>query len=334
MSGLRVFSISQGQDTGGWAWRIKTAFDHCAPDWEMRSMVATRNFIGFPIDLYHDQAKLDELYDRADVIHLHNYPMGHDAYDAGQGKPTIVQYHGTAFRQAHADYAPQAARIGAVQISSTVDLTLLEPDVIWTPLPQDLAALRAVRTREYVASERIRIVHSPTDRRVKSTGAFLATMHELGQRYPIDVIIIEGQPWTRCQELKAQGDIFYDQLHLGYGGAAVEAWAMGMPVVAGVADPAVRAAMVERWGRIPFAEPTKNLTATFERLIADRACRAEWAAIGTEHVERWHEEGRAAAILQDIYRAAQPTTPGRGRRRLSRPVVRPGHLATRQGLPA
>lgn len=308
-----LFLIATGQDTGGWNWRIREAFRRQRTDWVARSMAATRTYIAYPEDLPYRREQLLELYASADAIHLQNHPAGWELYDNGAGKPTVLQHHGTIFRDDHEALSAVARRVGMVEIASTLDLVMLEPSVTWVPVPYDLGALQAIRQRVYQPKEGvIRIAHAPTNRAVKGTATFLAVVDRLRAKgHRIEVVLIEQRAWAQCLALKAQADIYYDQMELGYGCNAVEAWGMGMPVVAGVADPAVQATMLERWGRWPFAfAQPDTLEATLEQLVTSPAARAVGAAVGREHFDRWHDERTVAAQLADIYSGAPATEPG------------------------
>lgn len=328
-----VFIIANGQDTGGQSIRLVEAFHRRSAEWEARSMVASNTFIDYPTDLGWDPDELERRYAAADIIHGHNGTHAHDLYDRGRGRPLLVHWHGTTFRKHHAPLAARARRAGAVQVAATVDLEALERDVTWLPAPYNfdgplvdwrwprMPSFAELRRRNYVPAERIRIAHAPTNRGVKGTDVFLAAMRSLADRYDISLILIEGRPWDRCLARKAQADIFVDQLILGYGNNAIEAWGMGMPVVCGVLDPAVRRRMLELWGRLPFAEASADtLEAVLERLIVSAAMRREFAEIGTEHVRRFHDEARVVELLSGLYASAPPTarTPGGRADHLSR----------------
>lgn len=306
-----LFLIATGQDTGGWNWRIREAFRRCSDAWTARSMAASRTYIAYPEDLPFRQDTCLALYAEADVVHLQNQVAGWQLYDSGAGKPVVLQHHGTIFRNAHEALSAEAHRIGMTQIASTLDLSLLEPDVEWVPVPYQLAELARLRERHYQPSDAITISHAPTNRPIKGTDHFLQVYERLADRHNLRLELIEGVSWRECLERKATSDIFYDQLELGYGCNAVEAWGMGIPVVAGVADPKVRKAMVSRWGRLPFIEAIPDsLEATLERLIVSEAARKAGAERGREHFDRWHDERVVTPWLEQIYQDAQPVLPG------------------------
>jgi hypothetical protein len=315
---MRVLLWATGADTGGQGYRIGKAFAEHAPDWRVDVHNNARHPLGYPEQQPLLPGKrleaIRRLYPLADVVHLRNTLDGWRQLDRGACKPTVLHHHGSLFRTGHGPIAAQARVIGAVQIASTLDLALLEPDVEWLPAPYDLADLAAMRT--LIDHGTIRIAHFPTSAKVKSTDAFMAVTASLAQRYPIEVIsnVVRGKvrhmPWSEVLALKATADIYFDQLGLGYGNNAIEAWGMGIPVVAGTTDPKVREAMLARFGRLPFLEATEaTLEATLERLIVSRAMREEYAAIGQEHVARFHDDAVVVAHLQGIYSAAPATRP-------------------------
>src|SRR6185436_9363948 len=117
----------------------------------------------------------------------------------------VLHHHGSVFRQMHASLNAKARRIGATQIASTLDLTLLERDVTWVPAPFDINALGAIREREYRPSGRIVVAHAPTNRTVKGTRHFINVMRHLGRRLPdLGSDVIERVTWDQCLARKAR----------------------------------------------------------------------------------------------------------------------------------
>jgi hypothetical protein len=304
---VRVFSLTTGADTAGIGAGLAKAFRRS--DVELRSMVATINYIGYPIDLRHNRRRLERFYDRADVVLLHNTIHAHDWYDAGQGKPTVLMHHGRTPSETFGAICERASDIGAVQVGSTIDLSVFGP-VEWAPPPVDIPAMREIRSRS-VRDGRLRIGHAPTNRDIKGTATFLEAMERLSKRYDVEAVLIERMPWRDCLRIKARMDVLFDQPILGYGSNAIEAWAMGIPVMAGVADRTVRAAMLDRWSVLPFIETsTTTLEEDLERVILDADLRAQYARIGSAHVERWHSEPVVVERMARIFGSARSTVPG------------------------
>src|SRR6185369_9466577 len=153
---------------------------------------------------------------------------------------------------------------------------------------------------------RVRIVHAPTNRTLKHTDLFLEAVRQLTEEgLPIDLDLIEGQTWAETMRRKAQADIVFDQLAFGYGCNAVEAWGMGIPVIAGAEDPWVIQRMSDLWGYVPFYEAgAASLKASVKRMVESADLRARAAEEGLNHVRTYHDEKPALAILADLYEQA------------------------------
>lgn len=304
---IRVLNLSAGGDTGGQGIRTKRAFDrHSA--FPYRSVVASVR-LGYPTDLLVgrniDRRGVEGLWEKADVIHVRTHLRPWSRLHRARPRPVVLHHHGTMFRADPIELDRQADAIGAVQIVSTIDLLGLARNLVWLPAPYDLAELAAIRKREHRPSKRIRIAHAPTNRVVKSTAVVIEAVARLAERYPIDFDLIEDVPWAECLARKARADIYVDQLHLGYGCNSIEAWGMGMPVVAGIEDPAVRERMVDMLGEVPFHEATvHDLVDRLEELVADPALRRRAARRGTAYVRRWHDDERVVRQLEGLYREA------------------------------
>ena len=204
----------------------------------------------------------------------------------------------------------KARAIGAVQVVATLDLAGLEPDLRWLPAAADGVALSRYRAWRDSGPGRLRVAHAPTDRAIKGTAAVVAAVEQLqGEGLDVRLDLIEGVANEECLARKGRADVVVDQLLLGYGVNAVEAWGMGLPVVAGVADPAVREAMLRAWGALPFAEASPDTLVNVLRALAvEPALRWAYAARGMAHFERWHREDVVAEQLVAVYAEASQTT--------------------------
>lgn len=313
---MRIFSLATGADTAGIGYGLARAF-HAHSSIRLRSMAASPNFLSYPIDVPYGRESLEQLYDTADVVILHNTVHGHDWYDAGQGKPTILMHHGRTPLVHFREQIEAAKAIGAAQIGSTLDLSVFGP-VEWIGAPVDRRAMRKLR-RGHREGSPLLVGHAPTSRSLKGTDAFIDVMDRLSKRLPVRPVLIEGASWSDCLARKAECDIWFDQPTLGYGSNAIEAWAMGMPVLAGVTDPSVREAMECRWGWLPFLQTTEaQLEENIERLVLDADLRHRYAELGTRHVERWHADASVAERLEAVIRSVGPSTPGGRLRRIPR----------------
>lgn len=323
---MRILSISAGADTAGQGHALMHGF-RAHSDVEFRSVTFGDNYLRYPADWnwHRDRAAILAYAEGADVILAHNNFDGARWVDPSLACGQVIWHHGTMFREAPGRYLAQARRYGALSAASTLDLTLVGPDVAWLPVAVDAAEIaRHRRTRRRGP---IRIGHAPTNRAVKSTDAFLAAASRLAERHAIEVVLLEGLPWAECLPLKGTLDVLYDQVILGYGLNAVEAWAMGIPVVAG-ADPATLRRMRDEFGGdLPFmVADVDTIEATLQALILDATLRDEYAERGRAHVARFHDDEQVVRRAEVLARVAATTPRPPIEERLAGELVRvPGY---------
>src|SRR5688500_18146934 len=136
----------------------------------------------------------------------------------------------------------------------------------------------------------VRIAPAPTNRTVKSTALLIEAVERLKVDYDVELDLIEHVSWTECLHRKAKADIYFDQVKLGYGNNAVEAWGMGIPVVAGGSDDTLDE-MERRFGALPFYHATEEtIYDALRELVESPKLRAKYGRIGLEHVRKFHDE--------------------------------------------
>lgn len=291
---MNILNYCAGYDTGGYSIRLKRAFD-------VHSAHTYRSCIGRPVSYirYPTDAKPREyaaLARWADLIHVSHQPVP-------VNKPQVVQYHGTKFRNNPDRFLALQADAGAEAVCSTLDLWLVAPDrLTWLPSPYDLGHLARYRN----PTGRLRVGHAPTARAIKSTDVFLAAAARVG----VEVVLIERKPWETCLRLKGTCDVYFDQVILGYGNNAVEAWGMGLPVVAGAA-PDTLAEMTARFGVLPFYPATEDTIADALAAMTDLETRETYAALGAAHARRWHDAEAVVRIAEQVYARATDTVASR-----------------------
>lgn len=110
-----------------------------------------------------------------------------------------------------------------------------------------------------------------------------------------------GESWAECVQIKSTCDVLYDQVELGYGNNAIEAWAMGIPVIAGATQDTLDI-MGATFDKIPFLEATSDTIADALIAMKNTTTRNQWGRTGKAHVERWHDGRESVARLTAIYR--------------------------------
>jgi glycosyltransferase involved in cell wall biosynthesis len=303
-----AFSVVAGADTGGQSIRIHDAFQRHGGEWTVRAATLSNNYIGYPMDLPYRTKVVEEFWRQADVVHLHNTFRTAAMFDKRLGsRPSVLHHHGTVFRTNPGPLLQESRRRGTVGITSTLDLWLIAPDELeWLPAPYNLDFLAQVGEHHRREPDgRIVICSAPTNRTIKSTDAFLEAVKRLqNEDYPVDLELIERERWDRCLERKARADIFFDQVILGYGCNALEAWGMGIPVVCGAADPTLDE-MERRFGRLPFYHATEEtIYDALRELVESPVLRQRYAQIGQQYVREYHDEAKVVEQLKAIYQRA------------------------------
>ena len=314
---MNILNLASGQDTGGQQGRTTSAFRKHAPDWTYTSVTQRHTF--YPVETAWNARQIrTELWPAADVVHLHNSLLSGLRFQRLMPKPRVIHYHGTMFRSNPKSFIADQRKQGVIGLTSTLDLWALAPnDTEWLPAPYDLDWLKSLRNHH--GTDTFRIAHAPTSRKVKDTDTLIAAVKRLrAEGHDVELDIIEGRPWAECLERKAQADLYVDQLLLGYGCNAIEAWGMGIPVIAGV-DPARARGilspqripddtldiMERRWGTLPFYPATKRtLYDAIRDLLSSQFRRDHYTRLGKEHIARYHDEARVVEQLKDIYTRA------------------------------
>jgi hypothetical protein len=137
------------------------------------------------------------------------------------------------------------------------------------------------------------IIHAPSHRDVKGTGYIISTIERLRKDgFLLELILVEGVSNCDARELYKRCDIFIDQLFAGwYGGVAVEAMALGKPVLSYIRESDLKFIPLEMKNDLPII----NVTAESLYLELIRICRlstvqfSELSLRSRSYVEKWHD---------------------------------------------
>ncbi|HLH65320.1 MAG TPA: glycosyltransferase [Solirubrobacteraceae bacterium] len=152
------------------------------------------------------------------------------------------------------------------------------------------------------------IVHAPSHRATKGTDAVIAAVEQLradGARVRLD--LVEGVRHDEALARLAAADIAVDQLLVGwYGGFAVEAMALGKPVLCHIVD--------EQPGDNPFGAELAIVRATpatlaqrLAELVGDPDARSAAGVAARRFVERHHDPRRVASrVLEGLVTLPDP----------------------------
>jgi glycosyltransferase involved in cell wall biosynthesis len=152
-------------------------------------------------------------------------------------------------------------------------------------------------------NKKIKIIHSPTNRKFKGTDKILNVINELDKQRQIDFILIENMDRTKVLEIKSGCDLAIDQVGgemggTGYGKNSIENLSMGVPTFTEFTE--------DYLGFIkenPFIHSTiKTLEENIIRLIDNEILRNEISISGRIWVEKYHSFDPVNKMLQEYYK--------------------------------
>jgi glycosyltransferase involved in cell wall biosynthesis len=122
-----------------------------------------------------------------------------------------------------------------------------------------------------------------------------------------DFKLVEGMRNDEARKLYNKADLLVDQLLLGwYGGIAVEAMALGKPVVCYIREGDLHFIEPDMRAELPLirAEPATIYEVLRVWLTRDRHRLPEIGRLGRAYVERWHDPIAIARTLRRHYESA------------------------------
>jgi glycosyltransferase involved in cell wall biosynthesis len=245
-------------------------------------------------------AALARLLPQTDVFHFHfgltlvpqslQFPILRAAR-----KKSVMHYLGSDIRGKTPEQLAYGRKADA-QVIGSYDAIRWVPEAEVIPPGVDLARIDPVPP-----SDRLRplIVHAPSSRRRKGSEHVIAAVEALDA----DLELVEGLHHDEAFERYKAADIVVDQLNAGwYGLFAIEAMALGKPVVTFLHDQAVRRTEEAFETRVPIVSATaETLREALRPLVADAARRRELGAASRAYVERVHDLEQVADRLLALY---------------------------------
>jgi glycosyltransferase involved in cell wall biosynthesis len=181
------------------------------------------------------------------------------------------------------------------EIVGSYDAIRWVPEATVIPPGIDLAAYRPAPPAD---RRRPLIVHAPSSRRRKGTEHVVAACADLNA----DLELVEGLHHDEARKRYERADIVVDQLNAGwYGIFAIEAMALGKPVVTFLHEDAVRRTEKALGVRVPIVSATKEtLRERLRPLVDSPEERRRAGAASRAYVERVHDVERVTDRLLDL----------------------------------
>jgi len=154
------------------------------------------------------------------------------------------------------------------------------------------------------------VLHAPSIREAKGTETVIDALQDCDG---VGLKLIEGATFKDCLEQKRAGSVLFDQFAYGYGNNAIEAWALGMPVISNASKPEYIKALRQYADPLAFVQADENTDSVREvvkRLQEDPTFYDEMADRGRSHFYKYHHTPVVVAQLLEIYEQALDTFNG------------------------
>jgi len=154
-----------------------------------------------------------------------------------------------------------------------------------------------------------KILHAPSDGPIKGTPAILEALEKLKSDYTFELVLIQGMSHQEALVAYRDADLVIDQVLTGwYGGFAVEAMAMGKPVLCYLREEDFTFVSREMIADCPVGNiRPDHLVDDIAAVLDRRAEWTDWSRRSRAYVEKWHNPDIIAAAMIDIYR--DPSAP-------------------------
>lgn len=151
-------------------------------------------------------------------------------------------------------------------------------------------------------TERILLVHAPSNFVEKGSKYVLSAIKRLKKKYNFEFILVENKKQDEAIRIYEKADIIIDQMYAQtYGVFALEAMALGKPVVGYITDEFRKTFPKE----LPIVSASiDTLYDVLEHLILNHEQRKELGIAGRKYAEDYHDYRKVAQVQFDIYNQA------------------------------
>ncbi len=211
------------------------------------------------------------------------------------GKRSVMHFLGSDIRGKPPEELEWAKRAGA-RVVGSYDAARWVPDAHVIPPGIDVHAIAPAPPSD---RKRPIVLHAPSSRRRKGTEHVVAACRELD----VELEIVEGLDHREAFERYRRADVIVDQLNAGwYGVFAIEAMALGKPVVTFLHEEAVRRTEEAFGVPVPIVGATKETLAEVLRPLTESAGeRRRVGATSRAYAEEVHGLERMTDRLLALY---------------------------------
>jgi len=211
------------------------------------------------------------------------------------GKRSVMHFLGSDIRGRRPEELAWAKRAGA-RVVGSYDAIRWVPDAQVIPPGIDVRGIEPAPPSD---RERPVVLHAPSSRARKGTELVVAACAELG----VELEIVEKLDHREAFERYRRADVIVDQLNAGwYGVFAIEALALGKPVVTFLHDEAVRRTEEAFGVEVPIVRATRDtLVEALRPLVASAEERQRVGRASRAYAEEVHDLERMTDRLLALY---------------------------------
>jgi hypothetical protein len=216
-----------------------------------------------------------------------------------KGKRIVNCYYGDDLRTR--GIIKKMDEISDLNLTFEYDHTLRHPDINFLFFPFDNSNIEFVPDKKYNSDGAIRIVHAPTNRKIKGTPAIIKAIEEVKKSRNIEFILLEDMPRDKVIDIKKTCHIAIDQVGnrggTGYGINSLETLSMGIPTITDM-----NCGMDEWLTENPFLVANENnLKEKLSELIENEILRLTLRNNSRKWVEKYHSYQSVFKKLIEIY---------------------------------
>jgi len=213
-----------------------------------------------------------------------------------EGKKIVCHYMGSDLRVRGID--PVMNALSDLNLTNESDHLLRHPDIHYIYIPFDVSPYEF----RSVENERLRIIHSPTNRDAKGTELIIPIIERVRRERNIEFVLAEGKAHQEVVRIKSTCDIAIEQIGnfggTGYGRNSLETLAMGIPTITEMTQD-----YLDWLPENPFVLATpETLFDRVMQLIDDPRLRAQKRIEGRRWVEKYHSYDATYKRLMELYR--------------------------------
>lgn len=250
---------------------------------KIEKFIADNNLYDY--DVYHFDGGMDFYRDLRFVKELKR-----------RGKKIVCCYYGSDLRSR--GVFKELEDMSDLNLTVEYDHLQLHKNINYLFFPFDVKKV----DYSFVQSNKLKIIHSPTNRLYKGTDKILNVIDDLKKSYDFDFVLAENVPREKLLEMKKECNLAIDQVGgelggSGYGRNSIENLAMGLPTIT-----EFDGEYLEFLPENPFISSSiDNLKDSIINLIKNAGLLKEYSVAGRKWVEKYHSYESVNKIVEKLY---------------------------------